>query len=91
MRGDNQEIGDLFNYVLLEQRIPKNHPIRKMRKLVDEALTHLDEIFDEIYTGNGRPAIPPERLVRDSLLQVIYSTRSERQLMEKMDYNLMFR
>lgn len=91
MRGDYQEGGDLFSYVSLEQRIPKHHPIRKMRKLVDEALTNLDSVFNEIYADNGRPSIPPERLIRASLLQVIYSIRSERQLMEQLDYNLMFR
>lgn len=91
MRGDYQDGGDLFSYVSLEQRVPKSHPIRKMRKLVDEALTNLDAIFDEIYADKGRPSIPPERLIRASLLQVIYSIRSERQLMEQLDYNLMFR
>ncbi|MEQ9396550.1 transposase [Haliea sp.] len=91
MRGDYQEGGDLFSYVSLEQRIPKGHPIRKMRKLVDEALTNLDSVFDEIYADCGRPSIPPERLIRASLLQVFYSIRSERQLMGQLDYNLMFR
>jgi len=91
MRGDYQEGGDLFSYVSLEQRIPKRHPIRKMRKLVDEALANLDSVFDEIYADCGRPSIPPERLIRASLLQVFYSIRSERQLMEQLDYNLMFR
>ncbi len=91
MRGDYQEGGDLFSYVSLEQRIPKRHPIRKMLKLMDEALANLDPIFNEIYAENGRPSIPPERLIRASLLQVIYSIRSERQLMEQLDYNLMFR
>lgn len=91
MRGDYQEGGELFSYVSLEQRIPKRHPIRKMRRLVDEALANLDPVFDEIYADNGRPSIPPERLIRASLLQVIYSIRSERQLMEQLDYNLMFR
>ena len=91
MRGDYQEGGDLFSYVSLEQRIPKRHPIRKMRKLVDEALTNLESIFNEIYADCGRPSIPPERLIRASLLQVFYLIRSERQLMEQLDYNLMFR
>lgn len=75
----------------LEQRTPKRHPIRKMRKLVDEALTNLDSVFNEIYADNDRPSIPPERLIRASLLQVIYSIRSERQLIEQLEYNLMFR
>ena len=72
MRGDYQEGGDLFSYVSLEQRIPKRHPIRKMRKLMDEALANLDPVFNEIYAEDGRPSIPPERLIRASLLQVIY-------------------
>lgn len=91
MRGDYPEGNDMFSYVSLEQRIPKHHPIRKMRKLVDEALGNLDRLFDAIYADNGRPSIPPERLIRASLLQVFYSIRSERQLMEQLDYNLMFR
>lgn len=91
MRGDYQEGGDLFSYVSLEERIPKRHPIRRMRKLVDEALANLDGVFDEIYADSGRPSIPPERLLRASLLQIFYSIRSERQLMEQLDYNLMFR
>ena len=91
MRGDYQEGGDLFSYVSLEKRVPANHPIRKMRALIDEALEHLDTTFDEVYADKGRPSIPPERLIRASLLQVIYSIRSERQLMEQLDYNLMFR
>ncbi len=91
MRGEYQEGGDLFSYVSLEQRIPKRHPIRKMRKLMDEALANLDPVFNEIYAESGRPSIPPERLIRASLLQVIYSIRSERQLMEQLNYNLMFR
>lgn len=91
MRGEHREDGSLFSYVSLEDRIPKRHPVRKMRKLVDSALTNLDELFDEIYASDGRPSIPPERLIRASLLQVLYSIRSERQLMEQLDYNLMFR
>ena len=71
MRGDYQESGDLFSYVSLEKRVPANHPIRKMRRIIDEALEHLDTTFDEIYADDGRPSIPPERLIRASLLQVI--------------------
>ena len=91
MRGGHREDGELFSYVSLEARIPKRHPVRKMRKLVDSALSNLDELFDEIYASDGRPSIPPERLIRASLLQVLYSIRSERQLMEQLDYNLLFR
>ena len=91
MRGDHREGGELFSYISLEDRVPKRHPIRKMRKLVDEALANLDAVFDEMYADGGRPSIPPERLIRASLLQVFYSIRSERQLMEQLDYNLLFR
>lgn len=92
MRSDYQEGGELFSsYVSLEQRVPKRHPIHKTRRLVDEALANLDPMFDEIYADNGRPSIPRERVIRDSLLQVIYSVRSERQLMAQLDHNLMFR
>ena len=68
MRGDYQEGGDLFSYVSLEKRVPAIHPIRKMRALIDEALEQLDTTFDEIYADKGRPSIPPERLIRASLL-----------------------
>ncbi len=91
MRGEHREDGGLFSYVSLETRVPKGHPVRKVRKLVDTALANLDELFDEIYAREGRPSIPPERLIRASLLQVLYSIRSERQLMEQLDYNLLFR
>jgi transposase len=91
LRGEHREDGGLFSYVSLEARVPQRHPVRKMRKLVDSALANLDELFDEIYAREGRPSIPPERLIRASLLQVLYSIRSERQLMEQLDYNLLFR
>lgn len=91
MRGEHREDGGLFSYVSIEDRVPKKHPIRKARKLVDAALRDLDEVFSEIYAENGRPSIPPEQLVRASMLQVLFSVRSERQLMEQLDYNLMFR
>jgi transposase len=91
LRGEHREDGGLFSYVSLEARVPQRHPVRKMRKLVDSALSNLDELFNEIYAREGRPSIPPERLIRASLLQVLYSIRSERQLMEQLDYNLLFR
>jgi transposase len=91
MRCDYQEDGDLFSHVSLEQRIPKRHPIRKMRKLGDEALERLNPVFDDMYADRGRASIPPERLLRASPLQLFYSIRSERQLLEQLDYNLMFR
>jgi transposase len=81
----------MFSYVDLEQRIPKSHPLRRIRALVDEALGQLSERFDEIYASCGRPSIPPERLLRALLIQVLFSVRSERQLIEQLEYNLLFR
>ena len=91
MRGaDVQQLG-MFSYVSLEERVPADHPIRKLRLLVDVILGELDEVFAERYARDGRPSIPPERLLRASLLQVVYSVRSERLLMEQLQYNLLFR
>ena len=81
----------LFSYVDLEARIPAGHPLRKIRQVVNDALAMLDGEFEALYTDFGRPSIPPERLVRASLLQILFSVRSERQLMEQLQYNLLFR
>ena len=91
MRGMDETSGSLFSYVDLEERIPARHPLRKIRQVVNDALASLDAEFESLYTDFGRPSIPPERLIRASLLQILFSVRSERQLMEQMDYNLMFR
>jgi transposase len=91
MRGNDGKQGDLFSYVSLESRVPRNHPLRKMREMFDEALEGMAPDFDEMYSRMGRPSIPPERLLRALLLQVLYSVRSERMLMEQLDYNLLFR
>ena len=91
MRGSDEVTGSLFSYVDLEERIPARHPLRKIRSVVNDALRSLDGEFDQLYAGEGRPSIAPERLIRASLLQMLYSIRSERQLMEQMDYNLLFR
>jgi transposase len=91
MRGTDETSGSLFSYVDLEARIPARHPLRKIRQVVNEALTSLDAEFAALYTDFGRPSIAPERLIRASLLQILYSIRSERQLMEQMHYNLLFR
>lgn len=91
MRGTDETSGSLFSYVDLKERIPARHPLRKIRQVVNDALASLDADFDVLYTDFGRPSIPPERLIRASLLQILFSVRSERQLMEQMDYNLMFR
>ena len=91
MRGTDKTSGSLFSYVDLEERIPPQHPLRKIRQVVNDALASLDAEFEALYTDFGRPSIPPERLIRASLLQILFSVRSERQLMEQMGYNLMFR
>ena len=91
MRGADVEQGALFSVVSLESRVPADHPLRKIRPLLDETLESLDRTFEAVYAESGRPSIPPERLIRASLLQVLYSVRSERQLMEQLDYNLLFR
>jgi len=91
MRGNDGKQGDLFSYVSLESRVPRNHPLRRMREMVDEALEAMGPAFDEMYSKVGRPSIAPERLLRALLIQVLYSIRSERMLVEQMDYNLLFR
>ena len=91
MRGTDETSGSLFSYVDLEARIPARHPLRKIRQVVNEALASLDGEFAALYTDFGRPSIPPERLIRTSLIQILFSIRSERQLMEQMQYNLLFR
>ena len=91
MRGTDEKSGSLFSYVDLEDRIPVNHPLRKIRQVVNDALASLDAEFEALYVKFGRPSIAPERLIRASLIQILFSVRSERQLMEQMDYNLMFR
>ena len=91
MRGTDETSGSLFSYVDLEARIPARHPLRKIRQVVNEALASLDAEFDRLYTDYGRPSIAPERLIRASLIQILFSVRSERQLMEQMQYNLLFR
>ena len=91
MRGSDNTSGSLFSYVDLEARVPAQHPLRTIRELVNEVLICLDAEFGELYEGRGRESVAPERLLRASLLQAFYSVRSERQLMEQIDYNLLFR
>src|SRR5687768_8959538 len=91
MRGDDHRDDHLFSYISLEQRIPADHPLRTMRQLTDAALTRLSSRFDAMYATVGRPSIPPEQLLRALILQALYSVRSERLLMEQLDYNLLFR
>jgi transposase len=91
MRGEDIQQHDLFSYGSLEQRVPADHPLRPIRTMVDEALKSLDGRFEEIYDEDGRKSIPPERLLRALLLQMLYTVRSERMLMEQLEYNLLFR
>jgi transposase len=91
MRGEDRESGALFSYVSCEARVPADHPLRAIRAIVDEALEVLSPQFERLYSKVGRPSIPPEKLMRALLLQAFYTIRSERQLMEQLDYNLLFR
>jgi transposase len=91
MRGKDQRSEVLFSYVSLETRIPADHPLRPIREIVNEALRKLSPAFSKLYAREGRPSIPPERLLRALLLQAFYTVRSERQLMEQLNYNLLFR
>jgi transposase len=91
MRGDDEQPDSMFSYVSPEERIPRDHPLRAVRELVDEILRGLSRDFDALYARTGRPSIPPERLLRAQLLQIFYSIRSERLLMEQLDYNILFR
>src|SRR5271163_2714052 len=91
MRGDERVQDGMFSYVTLEQRVPREHPLREIRKLTDEVLRSLSTEFDALYSDLGRRSIAPEYILRALLLQVFYSIRSERQLVEQIDYNLLFR
>jgi transposase len=91
MRGTDVQQSGLFSYVSLESRVPQGHPLRGMKELLDEALRSMSRDFEQVYATEGRPSIPPERLVRASTLQILYSIRSERLLCEQLDYNLLFR
>ena len=91
MRGDDRQPDSMFSYVSAEQRVPSDHPLRTIRRLVDEVLRDMSTEFDGLYAKVGRPSVPPERLLRAQLLQLFYSIRSERLLMEQLDYNLLFR
>jgi transposase len=91
MRGDDRVQSAMFSYISPEARVPGDHPLRAIRALVDEVLGELSPRFETLYARVGRPSIPPEKLLRAQLLQVLYTVRSERQLMEQLDYNLLFR
>ena len=91
MRGEDHQQNAMFSYLSPEQRVPRDHPLRKLRPLVEEVLKKLSRRFTAMYAHGGRPSIPPEKLLRALLLQVLYTLRSERLLMEQLDYNLLFR
>ena len=91
MRGADQQQSHIFSYVSPEERVRKDHPLRTIRALVDEVLQQLSPRFDAMYARVGRPSIPPEQLLRAQLLQMLYSIRSERLLMEEIDYSMLFR
>jgi transposase len=91
MRGDDRQPRAMFSYVSAEERVPEDHPLRAIRTFVDEILRDMTREFDALYAQAGRPSIPPERLLRAQLLQLFYSIRSERLLMEQLDYNILFR
>lgn len=91
MRGDNQEQGGIFSYLSPEQRVREDHPLRAVRRQVDAVLKRMSPLFDEMYSAVGRPSIPPEKLLRALLLQMLYSIRSERLLVEQIDYSILFR
>jgi transposase len=91
MRGWDERTGSLFSYVDLEDRVPAKHPLRVIWRIVNDVLAALDGEFAKIYADSGRPSIPPERLLRALLLQAFYTIRSETQLIEQLDYNLLYR
>lgn len=91
MRGNDNPQEAMFSYVSMEKRVPQDHPLRRIRSMTDTALRGMSPQFDALYARLGRPSIPPERLLRALLVQALYSVRSERQLMERLDYDLLFR
>src|ERR1700681_300197 len=91
MRGADVKQGNVFSYVSLESRVPKAHPLRRIREMVDTALAEMSPEFEALYSKVGRPSIPPEKLLRALLLQILFTVRSERMLMEQLEYNLLFR
>src|SRR5499426_698838 len=91
MRGQDLQQSDIFSYLSPEQRVRQDHPLRPIRAMVDQALANMSKKFDAIYAKTGRPSIPPEKLLRAQLIQMLYSIRSERLLMEEIDYSMLFR
>src|SRR5688572_9583090 len=91
MRGSDEQTSHMFSYVVPEQRVRADHPLRAVRRVTDEVLATLSPRFDRMYSDMGRPSIPPEQLLRALLLQSLYETRSDRLLMEEIDYSILFR
>ena len=91
MRGIDHQQADMFSYLSAEQRVRTDHPLRAVRSMTDEILGNMSGLFDAMYAEGGRPSIPPEKLLRAQLLQMLYSVRSERLLMEEIDYSILFR
>src|SRR5215475_6128451 len=91
MRGEERGQRAMLMVIDPEKRVPKDHPIRRIKQLAEAALAELSPLFDELYSATGRPSIPPERLLKASLLMALYTVRSERLLCEQLDYNLLFR
>ncbi len=90
MRGVPNPQTAMFSYISLEERVPKDHPLRKLKVLVDTVLASMNEEFQAVYSETGRPSIPPERLLKASLLQILFTIRSERLLVQNIDYNLLY-
>ena len=91
MRGSDPKQDAMFSYMSPEQRVPAEHPLRRLRRMVDDILKEMSPRFAKLYAERGRPSIPPERLLSALLLQILYTVRSERLLMEQLNYNLLFR
>jgi transposase len=91
MRGSDRQQADMYSYLSPEERVRPNHPLRAIRSMADEALNNMSERFDTMYAKTGRPSIPPEKLLRAQLIQMLYSIRSERLLVEEIDYSMLFR
>src|SRR5262247_2647822 len=91
MRGTDHQQADMYSYLSPEARVRADHPLRAIRSMADQALTNMSKRFDAMYATTGRPSIPPEKLLRAQLIQMLYSIRSERLLMEEIDYSMLFR
>src|ERR1035441_7545516 len=91
MRGVDHQQADMYSYLSPEARVRADHPLRAIRTMADQALSNMTERFDGMYAKTGRPSIPPEKLLRAQLVQMLYSVRSERLLMEEIDYSMLFR